>query len=116
MDTKEFKLDAMNGKVKSHYGKAVVRVYGNAGLYSLLSYGTEVAAGTMATKESPAVMYRIYDADFEEDYKGWSATTASHLESFSAFLGGGYKNKKQWTAKEYTTIEDVRKAISAVAA
>ena len=110
MDTKEFKLEAMNGKVKSHYGKAVVRVYGNTGLYSLLSYGT------MATKESPAVMYRIYDADFEEDRKGWSATTASHLESFSAFLGGGYKNKKQWTAKEYTTIEDVLKAISAVAA
>ena len=89
MDTKEFKLDAMNGKVKSHYGKAVVRVYGNTGLYSLLSYGTEVAAGTMATKESPAVMYRIYDADFEEDYKGWSATTASRVESFSAFRGGG---------------------------
>lgn len=116
MDTKEFKLDAMNGKVKSHYGKAVVRVYGNTGLYSLLSYGTEVAAGTMATKESPAVMYRIYDWAFERSRNGWSATTASHLESFSAFLGGGYKNKKQWTAKEYTTIEEVLKSMTVDAA
>lgn len=116
MNMREFKLEAMNGKVKSHYGKAVVRVYGDTGLYSLLSYGTEVAAGTMATKDTPPVMYRIYDADFDDDYNGWSATTASHLESFSAFLGGGYKNKKQWTAKEYTTINDVLKAISAVAA
>lgn len=116
MNTREFKLEALNGKVKSHYGKAVVRVYGNTGLYSLLSYGTEVAAGTMATKDTPAVMYRIYDGMFERNYSGWSATTASHLESFSAFLGGGYVNKKQWTAKEYTTIADVLKALTAIAA
>lgn len=116
MNTKEFKLEAMNGKVKSHYGKAKVRVYGNTGVYALLSYGTMVAAGTMATSGSPAVMYRIYDSDFEWNFGGWSVTTASHLESFSAFLGGGYTNKKQWTAKEYTTIDEVLKAVSAVAA
>lgn len=113
METREFKLDALNGKVKSHYGKAVVRVYGNTGLYSLLSYGTEVAAGTMATKDAPATMYRIYDWAFERLFGGWSVTTARHLESFSAFLGGGYENKKQWTSKEYTTIDEVLKAVTA---
>lgn len=116
MDTTTFKLEAMNGKVKSHYGKALVKVYGNTGVYGLLSYGTLVAAGTMAANGNPAQMYRIYDADFENDYNGWSTTTASHLESFSAFLGGGYVNKKQWTAKEYTTIDEVLKTVSAVAA
>ena len=116
METREFKLEAMNGKVKSHYGRAVVRAYGNTGLYGLISYGTLVAAGTMATKNTPAAMYRIYDADFEEEYGGWSATTAGHLESFSAFLGGGYVNKKQWKGKEYTTIDEVLKAITAIAA
>ena len=104
----EFKLDPMGrARVKSHYGKAYVRVYGNTGVYSLLSYGTEVAAGTIATADKPAELFRIYDSRFDYLMGGWSSTTAKHLESFAAFLGGSYGNKKAWTDKPYTTIQAV---------
>lgn len=111
MNTREFNLEPMTGSAKSFSGKARIRAYGNTGLYSLISYGTEVAAGTMAAVGKPATMYRIYDEDFEEQRGGWSATTARHLESFSAFLGGGYDGKKSWMAKEYTTISAVLKSM-----
>lgn len=105
---REFKLDAMGGvPVKSLYGRAVVRVYGNTGVYALKSYGTIVAAGTMATADKAAKIYRIYDAGFDYNYGGWSATTAKHLQSFAAFLGATYGGKKEWTAKPYTTMEEV---------
>ena len=101
---REFTLEAMgNCHVKSLYGRAKVRVYGNTGVYSLLSYGTEVAAGKYGTGE----LYRIYDEDFENDKGGWSATTAKHLESFAAYMGATYGGRKEWKAKEYTTIEKV---------
>lgn len=112
MEIKEFKLVP----VKSHYGKAKVRVYGNTGVYSLVSYGTEVAAGKMATKDTPAAMYRIYDWAFDNAYGGWSLTTFRHLESFAAFLGCQYKGKKDWTAKQYVTMEEVIKSVTTVAA
>ena len=108
MMIREFKLEPMgNVRTKSHYGKAAVRVYGNTGVYSLLSYGAEVAAGTMATAEKPAEIFRIYDSEFDVTMGGWSATTAKHLESFAAFLGGSYGGKKSWTDKPYTTIQNV---------
>lgn len=114
--TTEFKLKAMgNVRVKSLYGRARVRDYGN-GVLGLLSYGTLIAAGTKATANTPATLYRIYDYDFEENYGGWSATSATHLESFATFLGATYGNKKAWTAKPYTTLEEVFKACTAVAA
>lgn len=104
---REFNLDALgNCGVKSHYGKARVRVYGNTGVYSLISYNTEVAAGVYGAGE----LYRIYDADFEYNMGGWSATTARHLESFAAYMGATYGGKKAWTAKEYTTIDKVLEA------
>ena len=105
--TREFKLDAMGVSVKSLYGRAKVRVYGNTGVYSLLSYGTEVAAGMMETDNRPAEMFRIYDSRFDFMFGGWSATTAKHLASFAAFLGCSYGGKKAWTDKQYTTIADV---------
>ena len=109
---REFELEAMGRvSVKSLYGRAKVRVYGNTGLYSLLSYGVEVAAGTMATRDKAATLYRIYDEEFEADRGGWSSTTAKHLESFAAFLGTTYGNKAQWKAREYTTIPEVLKAL-----
>lgn len=105
---REFKLEPMgNARVKSHYGKAKIRVYGNTGVYSLLSYGTEVAAGTKATADKTAEIFRIYSSEFDCTMGGWSATTARHLESFAAFLGGSYGNKKAWTSKPYTTIQAV---------
>ena len=108
MMIREFKLEPMGGvRTKSHYGNAMVRVYGNTGVYSLLSYGTEVAAGTMATADRPAEIFRIYDSTFDCTMGGWSATTAKHLESFAAYLGGSYGNKRAWTEKPYTTIQAV---------
>lgn len=108
MKIREFKLEPMGGvNTKSHYGKAMVRVYGNTGVYSLLSYGTEVAAGTMATTDKAAEIFRIYDSTFDFTMGGWSATTEKHLQSFAAFLGGSYGNKKAWTDKPYTTIQAV---------
>ena len=113
MNITEFKLEPMgNVRVKSLYGRAFVRVYGNTGLYSLISYGTEVAAGTMATADKAATLYRIYDEWFEEEKGGWSATTAKHLESFAAFLGTGYKGRKDWKGREYTTIAEVLNALT----
>ena len=100
---REFTLEAKNVSVKSLNGRAKVRVYGNTGVYSLLSYGVEVAAGKYGTGE----LYRIYDEDFENDKGGWSATTAKHLESFAAYMKATYGGKKAWTAKEYHTIDDV---------
>lgn len=109
---REFELEPMGkSRVKSHYGRAKVRVYGNTGLYSLLSYGVEVAAGTMATADRPAAIYRVYDRGFDLYYGGWSSTTARHLESFAAFLGVSYGNKAKWTAKEYTSIPKVLAAM-----
>lgn len=117
INTTEFKLEAMgNVSVKSLYGRATVRVYGETGVYGLVSYGTLIAAGTMATATEPAKLYRIYDAAFEYSYGGWSSTSAKHLESFAAFLGTSYGNKKSWTAKPYTTIDEVLKACNSVAA
>lgn len=107
MTNKTFTLKAI-GKVsvKSHYGKAKVMDCGN-GVYALLSYDTIVAAGTRATAEKSATLYRIYDVDFEYFYGGWSATTARHLESFATFLGATYNGKADWTAKPYRTLEEV---------
>ncbi len=108
----EFNLEPMgNVSVKSLYGRAKVRVYGKTGVYSLLSYGVEVAAGTMASEEKEASLYRIYNESFEASKGGWSSTTAKHLESFAAFLGTTYGNKKGWLAREYTTIAEVIKSV-----
>lgn len=112
MDITEFKLEPMgNVRVKSLYGRAKVRVYGNTGVYSLVSYGTEIAAGTMATADKAAELYRIYDSRFDWEYGGWTSTSAKHLESFAAFLGTTYGNKAKWTAREYTTIDKVLAAV-----
>lgn len=105
---REFKLEPMGGvRTKSHYGKAYVRMYGDSGVYSLISYGHEVAAGLMGTDGKAAEIFRIYDGTFDAVFGGWSATTARHLESFAAFIGGEYGGKAAWTAKPYTTIQAV---------
>ena len=110
MNITEFALEPMgNVRVKSLYGKAKVRVYGTTGIYSLISYGVEIAAGTMATADKAAELFRIYDSRFELEFGGWSNTSARHLESFAAFLGTTYGNKAKWTAREYTTIAKVLK-------
>ena len=106
--TSTFKLEPMGRcSVKSHYGRAQVCVFGNTGVYGLLSYGYLVAAGTMANFGAPGQIFRIWCESFEYGYGGWSKTTAKHLESFAAFLGTEYGGKKSWTDKEYKTIEEV---------
>lgn len=108
MNYTSFELEPMgNNRVKSHYGRAYIRKYDDSDIYSLISYGTEVAAGKMATKDSEGVVFRIYDRMFEWCMNGWSATTAKHIESFVAFLGARSYSKKEWVALPYTTIQEV---------
>lgn len=116
MNSKTFRLEPMGAcNRKSLYGRAMVKDYGN-GVYSLLSYGCEVAAGTMAAEGKPATLYRIFHGGFEFNKGGWSATTAEHLKSFAAFLGTSYKGKADWKGREYTTIAAVIAAATGKAA
>ncbi len=104
MEIKEYKLEAIgNCGVKSHGGKARIREYIGTGVYSLISYDTEVAAGIKETGE----IFRLYAPTFDAVYGGWSATTARHLESFATFCGGTYNGKRSWVSKPYVTIEEV---------
>lgn len=103
----EFNLEPMGVSQKSFYGKAKIRKYGESGVFSLISYGTEIAAGTMASATKKGTIHRIYDNMFDWAMGGWSATSAKHLKAFSTFLGIDSQSKKEWTAKEYTTIGKV---------
>lgn len=75
---------------KSFYGKAIVHQH--EGYAELFSYGTLVAV----------VYYNLpqYGKRFERKWRGYSATTMRHVNSFLHFFGVDGGGKAWWDAQE----------------